>query len=155
MAVAHDLDSALGVLDDVGTAARRATDLLGEVPNLLGAGRDILATERRAVLADLDGQRAQTLEYMTAERLAVLVAVHAERMALVSALRQERLETLVEVDAIKTRAVDSAMAGFKDLVDYTLWRVATMTFCLMLAAATLWVIAGRLAVGRRRGAVTS
>jgi hypothetical protein len=74
-------------------------------------------------------------------------------MALVAAFHQERIETLKEVDAMKTRAVDSTMAGFQDLVDYTLWRVAALTFGLMLAAAALGVIAFRLALGRRHGPV--
>jgi hypothetical protein len=149
------VEGALGDVHDVGTAARRATDLLSEVPGLLGAERDILAVERRAILADVNSQRGQTLEYMTAERFAILAAAREERIALVSALRQERIETLIEVDAIKTRAVDSALAGFQDLVDYTLWRVALLTFSLMLAAAALAVIAYRLALSWRRGAVTS
>jgi hypothetical protein len=156
-AAAYRVDSAVEDIRDVGTAARRATDLmgdvhglLGDVPGLLDAEREILAAERRAILANISSQRAQTLEYMTAERLAVLTAAREERMALVAALRQERIETLIEVDAIKTRAVDSGLAGLKDLVDYTLWRVATLLFLLMLAAATLGVIAYRLAVGRHR-----
>jgi hypothetical protein len=92
---------------------------------------------------------------MTAERLAILAAVRDERMALVAAFHEERLETLKEVDAMKTRAVDSAMAGFQDLVDYTLWRVAAWTLGLMLAATALGVIAIRLALGRRQGPVAS
>jgi hypothetical protein len=76
-------------------------------------------------------------------------------LALVAALRQERIETLIEVDAIRTRAVDSTLAGIRGLIDYTLWRVAALAFCLMLAAATLGTIAWRLALGRRRGRVTS
>jgi hypothetical protein len=38
------------------------------------------------------------------------------------------------------------MAGFRDLVDYTLWRVAALALGLMLVAATLGVIAYRLAL---------
>ena len=149
------VEGALGDIHDVGTAARRATDLLGEVPGLLSAERDILAAERRAIFADVNSQRAQTLKYMTAERLAVLAAAREERIAPVSALRQERIETLIEVDAIRTRAVDSALVGFQDLVDYTLWRVAASMLVVMLAAAILAVIAYRLALGRRRSPVTS
>jgi hypothetical protein len=158
---AHNLDGALADVSEIGTAARRATDLLGDVPGLLSTERDvliaaqreILAGERRAVLAEVHSQRVETLKYMTAERLAILAAVREERMALVAAFHEERLETLKEVDAMKTRAVDSAMAGFQDLVDYTLWRVAALTFGLMLAAAALGVIAFRLALGRWHGPV--
>jgi hypothetical protein len=152
MAGARGVEGALGDVRDVATAARRATDLLGDVPDLLAAEREILAAERRAILASINSQRAQTLKYMTAERHAVIAAAREARMALVAALRQERIETLAEADAIKTRAVDSVLAGMKDLVDYTLWRVMALSVCLMLAAATLGAIAYRLAGGRRRAA---
>jgi len=120
------------------------------LPDLLNAERNLLADERRAVLAGVQSQRLETLEYMTKERHAVIDAARKERIALVEALRQERVDTLTEVDAIKTRAIDSVLAGMKDLVDYTLRRVAALpsAFCLLLAAATLWAIAYRL--GRRR-----
>jgi hypothetical protein len=143
------LAGALGDVHDLGTAARRATDLLSDVPGLLGSQRDVLAAERRAILENIHSQRAHTLEFMTAERLAIVAAAREERTALAAALRQERIETLIEVDAIRRRAVDSMLAGIKDLVDYTLWRVAVLTFCLMLAAATLGAIAFRLSKGRR------
>jgi hypothetical protein len=156
MAGAHNLDGALGEFHDIGTAARRATDLLGDLPGLLRAERDILlaaerdivASERRAILAEVHSQRVQTLQYVSAERLAILAAAREERMAVVAALRQERIDTLIELDAMKTRAVDSAMTGFRDLADYILWRVAALALGLMLAAATLGVISYRLAVGR-------
>ena len=148
MASAYRVEGALGDIHDVGTAARRAVELVENVPDLLNAERNLLADERRAVLAGIHNQRLETLEYMTAERQAVIDVARKERIALVAALRQERIDTLTEVDAIKTRAIDSILAGMKDLVDYTLWRVAALTFCLLLAAATLGAIAYWL--GRRR-----
>jgi hypothetical protein len=146
---------ATDVLGDVGAAARRANEVLGDLPGLLGAERDILAAERRAILTSINTQRSQTLEYLTAERFAVLAAAREERVALVAALRQERIEALLEVDAIKTRAIESGLAGFKDLIDYTLWRVAAGIIVLMLVAATLVVIVFWLVPARRRGGATS
>jgi hypothetical protein len=147
------VERALSDIHDVGTAARHASELLGDVPGLLGAEaspvRAMLAAERRAVLEGVDRQRVQTLEFVTAERLAVLSAARDERMVLTAALHQERIEALREVDAIKSRAVDSALAGLRDLVDYTLWRVAVVCLGLMLAATALGVAAYRLTVGRR------
>jgi hypothetical protein len=92
---------------------------------------------------------------MTQERLAVLAAVHQERLALVEALQQERREFLREADLIRTRAVDSAMSGFRDLIDDVLWRIATFVVFLMLVTASIAAIAYRLASGRRRAAVTA
>jgi len=149
----HDVETALGDIHAVGTAARTANDLLGDVPGLISAAespvRQMLAAERRAVLEGVNAQRVQTLEYVTAERLAVLASVREERIALVAALRQERIETLVEVDAIKTRGVDSAVDGLRSLIDYALWRVAAVLLLLMASAAVLAVLAYWLTIGRR------
>jgi hypothetical protein len=147
IAAALGVEAVAADVHDLGIAARRAADLLSEVPGMLAAQKDLLAGERRAILADVSAQRAQTLEFMTGERLAVLAAAREERMALAAALRQERMETLTELDAIKTRAVESALAGVRDLIDYTLWRIAAFTFCLMFATAALGAIAYRLALG--------
>ena len=143
---AHSLESAFGDLHDMGSAVQRATAHLDDLPGLVDTQRDILATERRALLAEINGQRQRTLEYMTAERLAVVAAAHdervatvaaarEERLALVAALRQERIETVAELDAMKNRGVDSALAGLRDLVNYMLWRVAALMLCLVVAAA--------------------
>ena len=117
--------------------------------------RELLAGERRIVLEAVDGQRRETLDYLTAERLTVLAALREERVATLVALRQERIETLLEVDAIKSRAVESAVAGLRDLVDYLLWRLAALLLALLVAAAPLAVVGYRLTVGRRDGPAQS
>lgn len=156
----HSVEGALDDLREVGTTARRARALLDDVPNLLTAERDILAAERRAILADIDAQRRQTLAFLTAEgrallaftrdeRVALVAALREERQALVAALRQERIDTFVELDKMKTHAIQSGFAGARDLIDYTIWRVAVLTCALMLAAAAIAAIAWRLAVSPR------
>lgn len=146
----------LGEVHALGTTARSANALLGEGPNLFETEdspvRRMLAAERRAVLEGVNVQRRQTLEYVTAERLAVLAAVREERLALLAALRQERLETLVEVDAIKSRAVDSAVPGLEGLVDHALLRVAILLGLMMTTAAALAVAGYWLTLGRRPSA---
>lgn len=157
MTTEPDVAAVLSDVHALGATARSANELIGDVPELLGGAgspvRELLAAERRAVLEGVDAQRRQTLEYVTAERLATLAVLREERVAVVEALHQERVETLKEVDAIKTRAVESAVGGLRDLVDYALWRVAALLFALMLAAATLGVIAYWLTLGRRPPAV--
>jgi hypothetical protein len=161
MSGAHSVESALGNLQEVGTAARRTADLLADVPGLFRAEREILADERRAVLAGVDSQRIEALEYITAERFAVLAAAREERIAvvaaiqqeliaIVAALRQERIEALKEADAIRTRAMDSGLAGLRDVVDYALWRLATLLAVLLFATVPFAVIAYSLTIGRRR-----
>ena len=149
----RDVETTLGDIHAVGTAARTANDLLGDVPGLVSAAespvRQMLAAERRAVLEGVDGQRVQTLKYVTAERLATLAALREERIAVVAVLHQERIEALKEVDGIKSRAVESALAGLRDLFDYALWRVAALLLVLMASAATLGVVGYWLTLGRR------
>lgn len=159
MAGERGMSGALGDVHDVGSAARRVEDLLRKVPGVLSAAgpqaHEALAAERRALLAGVDSQRVQTLEFATAERLALLAAVREERIALAAAFRQERIETLVELDAIKSRGVASAVDGLKDVVDYALWRVTGALLLLMLAATALAVLGYRFTLGRHRSAGAS
>jgi hypothetical protein len=151
----HGVEGALGDIHAVGETARRANDLLAAVPGPTEAGasvRDTLGAERRAFLEGVDHQRVQTLEYVTAERLAVLAALREERVAVVEALHQERIASLKEVDAIKSRAVETALTGLRDLVDYALPRLAVVLLFLMVSAAALGVVGYRLTVGRHQGA---
>ena len=149
------VERTLADVHDLGTAARRATGVLDGIPGLLDAEREILATERRAVLAGVDGQRRQTLdvltEYVTAERLALVAAVRDERVATVAAVHQERLETIAAVETMRKLTVDSSLVGLRDLVDYTIWRVAILVAGLMLLAAVLGIAAVRLTSGHGKG----
>jgi hypothetical protein len=144
---------ALGDVHALGETARRANDLVADAPGLVAAAsspvRAMMADERRAVLAEVDAQRLQTLQFATAERLAVLAAVREERIAAFAALRDERVEILKELDAIKSRGVDSAVVGLEQVVDYALWRVAGVLALLIALGAVLFVVAHRLTLGRR------
>ena len=149
----RSLEAALGDVAALGSAARRAQELLDHPPDLAGAvpaARAVLAEERRAALDSVNAQRLATLEYATSERLAVLAALREERIATLAALRQERIEGLQEVDRIKTRAVDTAVAGLKEVVDHAIWRLAALLLFFLLAAAALGTVSYRLTVGRHR-----
>ena len=150
------LERTLDDVHDLGTVARQASGVLEGIPALLDAERDIIAAERRAVLAGVDGQRLQTLavlsEYVTAERLALVTAVRDERLATVAAVQQERLATIAAVETMRKLTVDSSLTGLRDLVDYTIWRVAMLIAVLMLLAAVLGVVAVRLTSGHGKGA---
>ena len=150
-----DLDGALGEVDSIGAAARRADAFLEDLPSLIAGDTgvsfaDIVAAERRAVLVGVERERLDTLEYFTAERAAVLVALAQERTAALDALRQERVAAFTEMDAIRRRAWDDAEGGMRDLVDYTLRRVAVLLLVLMVAAGVLGVIGYWLTLGLRR-----
>ena len=150
------LDQAVADFHDVATAARHATGVLDGIPALIDLEREIIATERRAVLAGIDSQRQQTLavlrEYVTGERFALVAAVRDERVATIAAVDQERLATIASVDSMRKQTLDSSMTGLRDLVDYTIWRVAMLIAALMLLAAVLGVLAVRLTSGHGKGA---
>lgn len=153
----RSLEAALGDVAAVGSAARGVETVLGEVKDVAraaSAARAVLAEERRAVLDSVNAQRLATLEYATSERLAVLAALREERLATLAALRQERIEGLQEVDAIKTRAVDTAVAGLKEVVDHAIWRLAALLLSFLVAAAVLGTVAYRLTVGSHRPTVS-
>jgi hypothetical protein len=149
----RSLEAALGDVAAVGSAARRVEGVLAGAPDVTGAtaaARAVLAEERRAVLESVDAQRLATLEFATSERLAVLAALKEERIATLAALQQERIEALQEVDAIKTRAVETAVAGLKEVVDHAIWRLAALLLFFLVTAAVLGTVAYRLTVGRHR-----
>ena len=142
---------ALGDLQALGSAAQRFEGLAAGLPDLDSAGsqaRSILAGERRAAFDALNVQRLQTLEFATSERVAFIAAVHDQRIASLAFLKQERIEALREVDAIKARGVDAAVAGLKEVVDYATWRLAALLLFVMVTAAFLVVVCYRLTIGR-------
>ncbi len=150
---AGSLEAALGDVAALGSAARRVEGVLDQAPDVAGAtaaARAVIAEERRAVLDSVNAQRLATLEYATSERLAVLAALREERIAMLAALRQERIEGLQEVDAIKTRAVDTAVSGLKEVVDHAIWRLAALLLLFLVTAAVLGTLSYHLTVGRRR-----
>ena len=112
------LERTLDDVHDLGTVARQASGVLQGIPALLDAEREILAAERRAVLAGIDGQRLQTLavlqEYVTSERLALVAAVRDERVATIAAVNQERLATIAAVETMRKLTVDSSLTGLRN-----------------------------------------
>jgi hypothetical protein len=132
--------------------ARTANDLLSGVPgHFRDTGsfiREAAAAERGAALAEVDRQRALTLKYLTEEREAVLGALREERSAVVSALHQDRIEAFQEAEAIEGRAARSVARGLRDLIDYTLLRVALLFIVLMASATAFGVVGYRLTIRR-------
>ena len=151
LAAQYDVEGLLSEVRALGGVAQRADDLMSQVPDLLGGSSipELVADERRAVLAGVGEERTLALEFMTEERLAVLAALRDERIAALEALRQERIATLQEAEALRKRAWDEAVGDMRQLVDYTLLRVALLVLLLMLAAATIGVVGYRLTLGRR------
>lgn len=156
--VLSDLDGALGEVKSIGAAARRADAFLADLPTLIGdpgvSLAKIVASERQAVLEGVDSERLQTLQYLTTERATVLVALAQERTAALDAVRQERMAAFTEMEAIRRRTVDDAAGGMRELVDYTLRRVAVLLLVLMIAAGVMGVIGYWLTLGLRRRAAS-
>ncbi len=172
----RDLESALADIHEIGVVARRANDMLGDVPAMVNQAvapiRDLTATERQAVLDAVNTQRVLTLEYVTnaqrhtlefvtSERLASIAALREERIATIAAMQAERVTiadelevarvaTLKEVDAIRIRTVEASVVGMKDTLDYFLWHAAPVLAVLMLLGTVLAVVGYRLTIGRTR-----
>jgi hypothetical protein len=134
-------------LDRVTTSAETVarTLELESVSALLDRPLDLVSEERQALLADVDRQRVESLEYLTGEREAAVAAllegVRAERVATLAQIRQERLETLVEIERLRRDTLtDAGIEGIR-LVDHLIWRVAQLLAGLLLLAALLaWVV---------------
>jgi hypothetical protein len=153
-----EVAGALGDVHALGETGRLVNELLADMPGLMGVGspaHTMIASERKAALAGVNAQRLQTLEYVTVERVATLAALQQERIAVLAALHQERVETLREVDAIKTRAVESAFVGLRETVDYALVRIAVLMLLLIVSSTVLGVVGYRLTLGRRRAAAST
>ena len=156
LAQEEEVQRFLGDLDDAGTAARSADRLLRELDPATTQAmmRELMATERAALVAAVDEQRRSSLEFVRSERLASLALLREERLAVLAAIRRERLETLRQLDPLRGRAVDDTVEGLRELVDYTLWRVAALLLLLMVVAAVMGAAGYRALAGRGPGAMS-
>jgi hypothetical protein len=140
----EELRQAARALEKVGILAD--PDIL---EGLLDRPLTALERERVAALADVDRQRAETLERLGQEREIVLAALGAERSATIADLRRERLETLDEVEALRRRLLAEGSERAERLVDRLAWRLAQVGAGGLLLGACLGLLVGR-ALERRR-----
>ena len=163
----HDpqVAAAMSNLGTVSTALGKAAGNLEHLPELAGQAR-------RAVVADLEGQRLATQAFVRKERLETLDALKHERIATISDIRKERLaatedlrgERKAVVDALQNQEktvmkdLDTAREkGLKDLdtrsrglIDHFFVRaieVALLTLILLAVAA--WILLQRFRPRRR------
>ena len=122
-----------------------------------------MAAERRAAVEWVGAQRTLAIEFVTAQRLAFMEAIDVKVGAAVgtvqndlakalNVVREERIAAMQDVDGTAIRTVDTAMRGLRDLVDYTLVRLAVLLLVLMVSATALGVLGYRLTAGRRTAA---
>ena len=147
------LEQAVDDFHDVATTARHASGVLDSIPALIDIERNILADERRPC------SRASTASAADPGRPAGYVTGSASRSwrrSATSAWRRLRPSTRSawKRPPLSKRCeltVDSSLVGLRELVDYTIWRVAMLVALLMLLAAVLGVVAVRLTSGHGRG----
>ena len=148
----ENLSSTLEDLDDVGRVARRADQVLADLPGTVRAASgplgELLDRQRSALLAAIEQQRVALSAYVTSERQATADAIRQEREAAFESLGRERTAALREVDAISTRSLDTATQRARGVVDYVFWRV----LILIAVGAVIVAAAIRFSRGPRSAA---
>jgi hypothetical protein len=136
-------------LDEVGKAARRADEVLSDVPGTVRAASgpigELLDEQRRELLAAIEPQRVALTDFLTAERQAATDAIQQERKAAFESLGRERAAAFQEIDAISKRSLDAAAQRARSVVDYVFWRI----LILLAVSAVIALAAHRLARGPR------
>jgi hypothetical protein len=146
----YSLRGALGDLQAVGGAARRADSLLADIPGAVREAnapvQELLDRQRTALFADIDRARLALTALITEERTAALAGLTEERKAALASVSEERAAMQAGLDALAKRSIEDTSGRMRGLADYIFVRA----LILVVAAALLFAVAYRLAVGRRR-----
>ncbi len=130
--IADGVDSVVSVLDQLDSLAW------------------VIERERTAVLFDLDRQRVETLNALTAERIAVLDAIDTQFSTVLGALSAERAMIMAAADSITDGKIELTVVRLKDVADHLFWRAIQ----LLAVAAVLILIVGWLLLRAKRRAVS-
>jgi len=96
--------------------------------------------ERIATLSELDKERRATLIYMTHERLAATEDLRSELNRLTETLVSERQATLVEIEAIGDRLINSALVRSKSLIDHFFVRLLQLIIFIGVAVVLTFLL---------------
>jgi hypothetical protein len=149
--------SNLGVLSG---ALRKTSSTMERMPEIVGEARE-------AVLADVEGQRLATQDFLRDERLQTLDALRQERIATIAAMRNERLaatadlrgerqvvldalhndqkEVLTDINGTTERTMKDLDARARGLIDHFFLRALELVlFTLTLCSLVAWILLRRL-----------
>ena len=144
------LRGALGDIQAVGGAARRADSLLSNIPGAVREAnapfQELLDRQRDAFVAEMGRARLAVTALITEERTAALAGLTEERKAALASISEERAAMQVGFDALARRSIDDVSGRMRGTADYIFVRA----LILVVAAALLFGVAYRLAGGRRR-----
>jgi hypothetical protein len=141
--------------EDLGTVISEFTELSNAIESMAETVNDaptLIAAERTAVLAALQGERIAAIEainqqmqeafefvtherieafttHLKGERIAVLEAMTAERVAAIEALREERIATLEQVESMTDTLVADSL---ERLIDHAFIRLAQLGIVVLI-----------------------
>jgi hypothetical protein len=145
-------DSLSRTLDDlqsIGAAARRTDTVLADIPAAARAASgpfgELLDQQRAELLAAVERERLAVAGYTSSEIDKALAAIREERQAALAGIGQERAALLAGLEALSRRSIEDAANRARSLNN----DVFVRALILMAAAALVFVVAYRLARGRR------
>jgi hypothetical protein len=144
------LEPTLEGLDAVGEAARRANELLADVPGaaraVSGPMAELLDRQRLELLAAVAQERLAITHFLTAERETAFAALSAERKAVLEAFSAERAAAMAQFEALTERTLADASVRAGEMGSFVFVRALV----LIVAAALFFALGYRFARGRSR-----
>ena len=135
------------------TAVSRIADTTQTLPQIVESERHafgaLLQEERKQILQEVDGMRAETLAKLGEERAIVLAAIGHERQAAFASLTEERLavtndlkdelsRALTATDAITKRRAMELVEQTPQVIDHFFWRAWQLGLAVVVAAGLGW-----------------
>jgi len=149
------------------------TNALAKTSDSIERAPEFVEQERKATIADMDGQRRAVQDFLQQERAQVLDAVDRQRVAMTASLRSERLaatsdlrgerevilstlhqeeaKLMSDMDAARERALADFDARANRLVDRMFVRALEVALLvLVLCVLAAWILLRRFSGGTKR-----
>lgn len=131
--IAESVAALKGVPDQMHQATSR--DVPQVVEKEVSRALAALTDERKTAIGEVEGMRADTLEFVQQERQAIVAQITKERMAAIEELRAERVAVMADLRIITRESTDSAMSGARGLIDHLINRLALIAGGFALSTA--------------------
>jgi hypothetical protein len=156
--------TAMSNLNTVSNALEKTSSSMEHMP-------DLVEQTRKAVLADIDGQRLATQAFLRQERLETLAALGRERIATIADMRNERLAAtsdlrgerqivldalhaeeaaiMKDLDAAREKALDDFDKRSRGMIDHFFVRALELVLLtLVLCSLVAWFLLRRYTIRR-------
>ncbi len=145
-----------GVTGSLTSIARGVEDIGGGVDEIsLAVTELLLALEQldsltfvvddgvNRALGEVDRQRRETLDAVTAERIAILAAIDDVYDDALTSLMAERVAIMASVDSITQRTLEDGTSRLTDVVDHAFWRGVQLLFLFAALALVVGLVLTR------------